>query len=142
MAKLIRRLQDAAKSGVYRTSRIDPIADAVLGSKLGFARVPLKDVREKTGLLRTIASKLAFPDWFGDNWDALEDCLSDLSWREGEGHVLVFEGFQGLPADDVGVLREVLAAAAEFWRERGKPFFAIFIDPGRTLLLADLFDEA
>jgi hypothetical protein len=142
MAKLIQRLQDAAKSGVYRASRIDPIADAVLGSKLSFVRIPLQDVTEKTALLRRIAATLAFPAWFGGNWDALEDCLTDLSWCEAQGHVLAFEGFQFLPADDLGVLFDVLISAAEFWPERGKPFFAVFIDPERTLMLADLFHEA
>jgi hypothetical protein len=40
------------------------------------------------------------------------------------------------------VLLDVLVSAAEFWPGRGKPFFAVFIDPERTLMLADLFDEA
>jgi Barstar (barnase inhibitor) len=141
MGKLIQRLQDPAKSGVYRASRVDPIADSVLGSKLSFARIALHDVKDKPALLRRIAETLAFPSWFGGNWDALEDCLTDLSWCEAHGHVLTFEGFQFLPADDVGVLIDVLITAAEFWPERGRPFFAVFIDPERTLALADLFNE-
>ncbi len=141
MGKLIQRLQDAAKSGVYRASRLEPIVDALHGSELGFARISLNDVAEKSALLRRIAGSLAFPSWFGENWDALEDCLTDLSWREAQGHVLVFEGFQRLPAEELGVLLEVLITAAEFWRERRKPFFAVFIDPERTLLLSNLFDE-
>ena len=142
MAKLIERLQDPKKSGVYRASRVDEIADAVRGSKLNFARIALQGITEKTALLHKIASELGFPDWFGENWDALEDCLTDLSWREAQGHVLVFEGFQFLPEDDLGVLIDVLIAAAEFWADQGKPFFAVFIDPERVLMLADLFREA
>ena len=141
MGKLIQRLQDAAKSGVYRASRSDVIADAVRGSKLSFARILLNDVRGKEALMARIAGTLAFPSWFGANWDALEDCLTDLSWHEGQGHVLVFEGFQFLPADELGVLLDVLITAAEFWPQRGKPFFAIFIDPDRVLQLANLFDD-
>jgi hypothetical protein len=141
MGKLIQRLQDPAKSGVYRASRVDPIAEAVLGSKLSFARVALHDVKEKAALLRRISDSLAFPSWFGGNWDALEDCLTDLSWREARGHVVALEGFQFLPADDVGVLIDVLTSAVEFWAERERPFFAVFIDPERTLILADLFAE-
>jgi hypothetical protein len=142
MAKLIQRLQDPVKSGVYRASRVDAIEDALRGSKLSFARIPLQDVTEKTALLHRIAAKLGFPDWFGENWDALEDCLTDLSWREARGHVLAFEGFQFLPAADLGVLIDVLITATEFWPARGTPFFAVFIDPERTLLLADLYAEA
>jgi hypothetical protein len=142
MAKLIQRLRDAAKSGVYRASRIDSIEDALRGSKLSFARIPLQDVTEKTALLRRVAAKLGFPAWFGENWDALEDCLTDLSWREAQGHVLAFAGFQFLPADDLGVLIDVMISAAEFWAGQGKPFFAVFIDPDRLLMLADLYQEA
>jgi len=141
MTKLIQRLQDAAKSGVYRTSRVDPVADAVRGSQLSFARIPLQDVTEKTALLRRIAAQLGFPAGFGENWDALEDCLTDLSWRQAQGHVLVLEGFQFLPEEELGVLIDVLIKAAEFWAGQGKPFFAVFIDPERLLGLADLFRE-
>jgi Barstar (barnase inhibitor) len=142
MAKLIQRLQDAAKSGVYRASRVEAIADALRGSRLSFATIPLMDVTEKIPLLRRIADSLGFPAWSGENWDALEDCLADLSWREAQGHVLVLEGFQRLPADEVGVLIDVMRSAAQFWAGQGRPFFAVFIDPDRSLRLADLYQGA
>jgi hypothetical protein len=138
VGKLIQQLQDPAGSGVYRTGGIDALAAAVHGSGLDFARISLQGVTEKASLLRTLARSLRFPDWFGGNWDALEDCLTDLSWRDAQGHVLAFEAFESLPADDLGVLSDVLMAAAEFWRARGKPFFAVFVDPRRRLGLADL----
>ena len=140
--ELIERLQNAASSGVYRAARMDPIVEAVRGTRLSIARIRLRDATQKAELLRRIGAALAFPAWFGGNWDALEDCLTDLSWREAGGHVLAFEDFRFLPADDVGVLIDVLVAAAEFWVQREKPFFAVFIDPERTLMLADLLDEA
>ncbi len=141
MGKLIQRLQDVAKSGVYRSSSVEPVLDAVRGSKLSFARIALHETTRKRALMQRIAAALGFPDWFGENWDALEDCLTDMSWREAQGHVLVFEGFQFLPADEVGILIDVLISAAEFWAGRAKPFFAVFIDPERTLMLAALFNE-
>lgn len=142
MAKLLQRLCDAAKSGVYRASRVDAIEDALRGSRLSFARIALQDVTQKSALLRRIAAKLGFPGWFGENWDALEDCLMDLSWREGEGHVVAFEGFQFLPSDELGELIDVMISASEFWAGQGRPFFAVFIDPDRTLALASLYQEA
>ncbi|WP_446686701.1 barstar family protein [Pseudofulvimonas gallinarii] len=30
-----------------------------------------------------MAAVFRFPEWFGDNWDALADCLADLSWWLG-----------------------------------------------------------
>jgi len=89
--------------------------------------------------LQKIAHALAFPQWFGGNWDALEDSLGDLSWRRGEGHVLVFSSY---PQEERALLIDVLRASAGYWAGRGKPFFAVFVDPGRELALPDLYRDA
>lgn len=137
MSKLLQRLQDASRSGVYRTSRPDEILDATRGSGLNVTRIVLP---EGKNAMEAIAGALAFPDWFGRNWDALEDCLSDLSWRQAQGYVLLFE--DAAAGDGLGILTDVLAASAEFWKGRGKPFFAVFIDPRRSLVLPELFRDA
>jgi hypothetical protein len=139
MGKLTERLKDPSRSGVYRATSIDAVEEAVRGTRLDFARIPLDGAYTKEDVLERIAGSLGFPDWFGGNWDALEDCLTDLSWRGAEGHVLVFEKF--LPGDVLGILIDVLAAGAEFWAGRGRPFFAVFVDPERVLGLPDLFRE-
>jgi hypothetical protein len=138
VSKLLQRLQDAARSGVYRARRREAIDDAVRGSRLHTATISLKGGKE--AMLDCIARALDFPDWFGRNWDALEDCLSDLSWRQADGTVLVFTGFTR--NDDLGILLDVLASSAESWAERGKPFFAVFIDPRRSLDLPPLYRGA
>lgn len=138
MGKLTERLRDASRSGVYRVSRADEVLDALRGSEFLLERIAFA---EKETLLRNIAAALHFPDWFGGNWDALEDCLTDLAWRAGTGHVLLVEGHGELPADDLGVLLDVLAAAAHYWAGRGRPFFAVFVDPGHALALPELFRQ-
>jgi hypothetical protein len=139
MGKLTQRLTDAARSGAYRAPRVDEIVDAARGTRLDLARVDLGAAADKEALLERLALSLGFPAWFGGNWDALEDCLTDLSWRAGDGHVFLLEGHGELPTDDLGVLVDVLATVAESWAGRGKPFFAVFIDPGGVLGLAALF---
>ena len=42
-------------------------------------RIP-RGIRSKQKLLGILAEKLRFPRYFGYNWDALEECLRDLSW--------------------------------------------------------------
>jgi Tol biopolymer transport system component len=91
-------------------------------------------------LFDAVARALNFPDWFGANWDALEDCLSDLSWREGDGQVLLF--LQAPTGEALGTLIDVLSSAAQYWAGRRRPFFAVFIDPQRKLALPDLYREA
>ena len=132
MSKLLERLSDPARSGVYRVTRPDEVLDAVRGSALALARV---DVRQPA--FDAFAKALQFPDWFGHNWDALEDCLTDLSWRQADGYVVLLEGEAA-----EGMLLDVLGSAAEFWAGQRKPFFAVFVDPARRLELRDLFREA
>ena len=133
----MQRLSDASKSGVYRVSRTDEILDATEGSALQVSRIPLTGAADKQALMQRIASELHFPSWFGANWDALEDCLADLSWSAAHGHVLLFEGTASLAEDERGILLDVLAAAAASWMERGRPFFAVFLDGPAGL--ADLY---
>lgn len=132
MAKLAQRLKDAARSGVYRASDAAPVLEAAATAALHLARIALPSTG-KEAILRRIAGALRFPDSFGANWDALEDSLLDLP---SPGNVLLFEG-AAAPAE----LLEVLRAAAAFWQGQGVPFFAVFVDPARTLKLPDLYRE-
>jgi hypothetical protein len=137
MSKLLQRLQDPSRSGVYRVSRADEIVDALKGSSVSPVWVKSAD---KAQLLKNLAAALGFPDWFGHNWDALEDSLTDLSWREAPAYVLLIQNAK--PGDDLGVLTDILRSSAESWAGRGKPFFAVFVDPGGVLSLPELFKQS
>ena len=137
MGKLVERLRDAGRSGVYRVSRADETLDAAREGGLALAQV---SYAQKSRLMENLAAALGFPAWFGANWDALEDCLADLSWRPASGYVLLFDNAQA--GDDLGVLVDVLRASAESWAARGKPFFAVFVDPRGELALPGLFRRA
>jgi hypothetical protein len=133
MGKLLQRLQDPARSGVYRVERPDEVLDATRGGCPRLTRISLGSVLEKNELLARLARSLHFPAWFGGNWDALEDCLTDLSWLEGDGHVLLLEGAAGLGTDDFGILTDVLSSSARFWAERRRSFFAVFVQGPASL---------
>lgn len=45
-----------------------------------FALLVPRGIRGKADILTAIAKAGQFPDYFGSNWDALLDCLRDLSW--------------------------------------------------------------
>jgi hypothetical protein len=134
MSKLLQRLSDASKSGVYRVDSPQAVLEVLRGSALRLSRIELGGA-DRSGMLSAFARALEFPSWFGGNWDALEDCLADLSWSNAAGHVLVIEGAQAAAGDDLGVLEDVLASAAAHWAARGRPFFAVLVG-GRASLPA------
>ena len=134
MSKLLERLSDPSRSGVYRARVEKDILDATRGGRLDVVTVDAKD-----NPFDSLARALAFPDWFGRNWDALEDLLGDLSWRKGDAHVVVFRSYPA--GEDFGILVDVLRTTAEYWAGRGKPFFAVFLDAGKSLALPDLYRE-
>ncbi len=68
----------------------------------------------------TIAKDLHFPDYFGKNLDALNDCLSDLSWLEhNQVHIVLkhYDKFLSAEPKDVrwNVLH-ILNEAAKNWK--------------------------
>ena len=144
MGKLAQRFFDASKSGVYRVAEAGVTREAAREAGLALLEVSLEGVADKDALLQRFAASLAFPEWFGANWDALEDCLTDFTWHEAAGYALLLHGADGLAQrcpDDYGVLIDVLGASAQYWRERRVPFFAVALDPGFCLALPVLYNE-
>lgn len=120
-------LRDLTRSGIYRLpNEATWIAQAAKANGFTCWRIDLAKVRDKSALLAVLARALEFPDWFGGNWDALQDCLGDLSWRTAPGYVIVLkhcQGFAERAREDFGTALEVLGAASDFWREQKIPFW-------------------
>jgi hypothetical protein len=57
-----------------------------------------KRLRRKDDLLRALAAGLRFPAYFGHNWDALEECLRDLTWLGPDARVVLLHKY--LPLSD------------------------------------------
>jgi len=66
-------------------------------------------------LLDTIAAQLRFPSYFGHNWDALDECLQDLSWLPERVIAIRHEGIPPIAADELLTYLSILADAAERW---------------------------
>ncbi len=122
------RLERATDAGLRWIAAGDVAALCAAGRAAGLhcARIDLGDCRNKAALLERLATVLSFPDWFGHNWDALADCLDDLSWLPDAGHLLVLEDcrrFAAAAPQDYAVLLEILANVASSWRARAVPFW-------------------
>jgi hypothetical protein len=64
-----------------------------------------RDVTDAGRFFDGCAAALAFPSWFGHSWEALADCLTDLTWLRGDGHVLLWERYEVLALGDLKAWR-------------------------------------
>ncbi|MCX7175553.1 MAG: barstar family protein [Proteobacteria bacterium] len=120
-------LRDVARAGVYhlphsRHGGHDDIVAAAENCAYVMFRVDLSRAADKQGLLAAIGRDMAFPEWFGSNWDALADCLNDLGWRPGEGYLVLLEHCDLLherAANELATALQVFEEAANSWREQG-----------------------
>ncbi len=90
--------------------------------------------RSDRELLQRLGEAMDFPDYYGGNWDAAEECLRDLDeWRPAPGYVLFIHDADRLwrhcprPA---GMLVESWLGAAEAWSRQAVPFHLVFLEDG------------
>jgi RNAse (barnase) inhibitor barstar len=128
MEPMAKQLADARQCGVYQLS-LDPekIEGAAGEAGLAVFRIDAGDARDKKDFLDHLAKTLNFPDWFGRNWDALNDCLTDLEWLSArKGYVLIFENTERFGSNHRQELRDAIAvfrAASEYWKTENRPFW-------------------
>jgi len=95
-------------------------AESLVRPPTGFVLKIIKGRHCKTpaNLFAEFAQALKFPDYFGHNWDALEECLADLEWLPAKGYILLVTNAEGvLPEDEeeYETFLEILRDAGEAW---------------------------
>ena len=123
-------LVDAAQNGAYFVDVRDREALVEAANELDYAVAPVDfaGCRDKREVLQRFAHALRFPEWFGENWDALADCLGDLSWWPANGYLLLLDHAGAWRATDTvefAALLDVLDDAAQQWSLQRLPFWAL-----------------
>ncbi len=75
----------------------------------------LSDITTRDQLFERYAAGLSFPDYFGWNWDALDECLRDFHWLRQKRVVIIHEGLPSLPEKEMRVYLAILKRAVEDW---------------------------
>lgn len=110
--------------------QIGKIKDELRNSSLKFLECDVSSVKNDPDLFEVVSASLGFPDYFGNNWDAMDECLSDMEWLPADGYVLLLSSAEMLWKDatyTAGKLVSVWQAAAEQWGEEEVPFHLVFI---------------
>jgi RNAse (barnase) inhibitor barstar len=124
-------LIDPGEAGIFARPADAAALDAA-AEQAGLTRwaVDLAGVRTKEALLTTLAERLEFPEWFGANWDALNDVLAERAWEQSRGVMLTLEHCGDLAHADPDAFEtalEVLDSVAESCYDEDIPFW-VFVD--------------
>lgn len=73
-------------------------------------------INSKSELLQKIATAGRFPDYFGKNWDALNECLCDFEWVQERSIVLTHHDIplHDIPTDCATYI-QILRTAINSW---------------------------
>lgn len=132
---------DAARAGLYH---LPPGRRHDLAARAAEARQKLLDA--DVGHCETLRETLqafgqffAFPAWYGANFDALRDCLTDPDWHPKQGVLLHIAGLDKLRRCDpeaLSTLIDVLRTAAAERSASQAPLWILLTSPARGV--ADL----
>jgi RNAse (barnase) inhibitor barstar len=97
-------------------------------AKFAYFHIDGKNISRKEQLLNHVATALRFPDYFGGNWDALEECLTDMEWVDAPGYLIYYDHIDGLLAahpDQFSTFVEICRDAVGSWKEDGTPMVVL-----------------
>ncbi len=131
----------------YCVMDISPITDITFQlrseyiAKFITLRLRGNKMRSVSSLFNEFGAALQFPYYFGENWNAFDECIKDLSWLYAPGYVLIIHNADQLlieSADSEGQMQSLLkilnSAAKEWsipvakgvaWDRPSKPFHVI-----------------
>ncbi|MGO8746475.1 MAG: barstar family protein [Thermoguttaceae bacterium] len=79
------------------------------------ARVPA-GISTREQVFDVLGRELKFPSYFGKTWDALWDCLSDLSWIARHRVIIAHDGIPDLDPVALRTYFELLAQCIRQWK--------------------------
>jgi RNAse (barnase) inhibitor barstar len=137
--RFARRVVDGELVGVWRWPAALDVDVVVVAAAAAEWRVVILDTDDSDsaqGFLESCADAFAFPDWFGMNWDALDESLGDLELGGARGLLVVWSGFEELgEADEAAVATavDVFRTAVDGWADDGLPATVLLAGPGPDL---------
>lgn len=118
----------------HGAAAVEDVRHTVEHAAWGFAHVDgWTGADTKSAFLAAVGEALHFPDYYGQNFDALADCLHDIG-RGVDGVVLLWDGWSTLARADekaFAIALSVLGSRAD--ADRGIPFSVLLRGEGPEL---------
>lgn len=87
-----------------------------------------KQITDKTSFIQQFADALSFPDYHGSNWDAFEDCITDMAWLPAAGYIVIYDHVRYFPfgdRDDWQMAKTILTDVTSYWETKGRPMYIL-----------------
>lgn len=96
--------------------RLDALAERCEENGVVVGRLEGACMRLVSGVMEAFAKEFSFPDYFGKNWGALDECLAEMDWKLPAAGILViiYEAEEVLAddhPDSLGTLAKLLRKA-------------------------------
>jgi len=137
------RILGAGRAGVFAAPRLaGPLRAAAKRAGIAWYDLDLKGAADRDALLRRCAVVFALPSYFGNNWDALHECLLDIAGSGAPGAIVHWRRGTELARrapDAATTALRVLEDVAAHWGTSGRTFIvAVDRDSARGRALRPL----
>ncbi|HSG23656.1 MAG TPA: barstar family protein [Azonexus sp.] len=127
-------LKNTARAGLYHLppSRQTDLQKLVAETHQTLLLADVGGCKDKHDALLKLGNAFQFPIWYGVNFDALHDCLTDPAWQPGKGLVLQISGLDTLRNHDLEAfltLIDVLQSAASVRSAAKTPLWILLTSP-------------
>ena len=123
------RILRSGRAGVFAAPRLaGPLRAAAKRAGIAWYDLDLEGAADRDALLRRCAAVFALPSYFGNNWDALHECLLDIAGRGAPGAIVHWRRGTELARrapDAVTTALRVLEDVAALWCIGGRTFLVI-----------------
>lgn len=88
------------------------------------------NINDKKSFLNKTAEVMQFPNYFGHNWDAFDECITDLEWLPTKRYVVIYNKpnlFAEANPLDWQIAYDTLQSAVEYWQSTNTPMDILFI---------------
>lgn len=131
MDKLIVLFNGERRPGLYKVTaklNIDKLSSLCKEYGFQFFNINGKNITSKADFFQTSAEIMNFPDYFGDNWDAFNDCMNDFSWLSADGYVLLYtqpDNFAQNDPHEWTIALDIFQEAVEYWAGTDTPMYVL-----------------
>jgi RNAse (barnase) inhibitor barstar len=97
-----------------------------------------KEINNQEQLFRRLYDVLQLPGYFGFNWNALYDCLTDFHWIKNKSIILYHEELPKLTQEELKIYLDLLRDAVVDWKDDDEHSLDVVFPPREKKRIIEL----